>query len=279
MKQFVFDIEANGLNPVPSGCAAMLMPSEFEVRLAQDAEDLWAVQRLRYDVFVRELGASGPAVNHDLEIEADAFDAHSEHLMVLDRARGADLAEQLVGVYRMMTQAGAEAAGGFYTASEFDLAPLVQSGRPMMELGRSCLRKPYRGGAAMFYLWQALAQHVTDQGAEILFGTASFAGTDLCALTAPLSLLGREHLAQAALRPKAIGAGAVPLGASGDFEIDRLAALRAMPALIKAYLRLGGCVGEGAYVDAAFNTVDVCMVLDVPAMNPRQKTIYLKGSG
>ena len=131
----------------------MLMPSEFEVRLAKDAEDLWAVQRLRYDVFVRELGASGPAVNHDLEIEADAFDAHSEHLMVLDRARGADLAEQLVGVYRMMTQAGAEAAGGFYTASEFDLAPLVQTGRPMMELGRSCLRKPYRGGAAMFYLW------------------------------------------------------------------------------------------------------------------------------
>ena len=134
----------------------MLMPSEFEVRLAKDAEDLWAVQRLRYDVFVRELGASGPAVNHDLEIEADAFDAHSEHLMVLDRARGADLAEQLVGVYRMMTQAGAEAAGGFYTASEFDLAPLVQTGRPMMELGRSCLRKPYRGGAAMFYLWPVL---------------------------------------------------------------------------------------------------------------------------
>ena len=98
-------------------------------------------------------------------------------------------------------------------------------------------------------------------------------------VTAPLSLLGREHLAQAALRPKAIGAGAVPLGASGDFEIDRLAALRAMPALIKAYLRLGGCVGEGAYVDVAFNTVDVCMVLDVPAMNPRQKAIYLKGSG
>ena len=91
----------------------MLMPSDFEVRLAKDAEDVWAVQRLRYDVFVRELGASGPAVNHDLEIEADAFDAHSEHLMVLDRARGADLTEQLVGVYRMMTQAGAEAAGGF----------------------------------------------------------------------------------------------------------------------------------------------------------------------
>ena len=255
------------------------MPAEFDVRLAENPEELFAVQRLRYDVFVRELGASGPAVDHHLEIEADAFDAHSEHLMLLDRTRGADLTAQLVGVYRMMTQSGAASAGGFYTASEFDLTPLLQTGRPMMELGRSCLRKPYRGGAAMFYLWQALAQHVTHQGAEILFGTASFAGTDLRALTAPLSLLRREHLAQARLRPTAIGAGAVPLGASGEFEIDRLAALRAMPALIKAYLRLGGCVGEGAYVDVAFNTVDVCMVLDVPAMNPRQKAIYLKGLG
>ena len=131
----------------------------------------------------------------------------------------------------------------------------------------------------MFYLWQALAQHVTQQGAEILFGTASFAGTDSSKFKAPLSLLGREHLAQAALRPIAIGAGAVPLCASGEFEIDRLTALRAMPALIKAYLRLGGCVGEGAYVDVQFNTVDVCMVLDVLAMNPRQKAIYLRGLG
>ena len=257
----------------------MLMPAEFEVRLAKNAEDLLAVQRLRYDVFVQELGASGPAVDHDLEIEADAFDAHSEHLMLLDRARGADLSGQLVGVYRMMTRSGAEDAGGFYTALEFDLAPLLHTGRHIMELGRSCLRKPYRGGAAMFYLWQALAQHVTHQGVEILFGTASFTGTDLAVLEVPLSLLCREHLAQAALRPKAIGVGAVPLGSSGDFEIDRLPALRAMPALIKAYLRLGGCVGEGAYVDAAFNTVDVCMVLDLSAMNPRQKAIYLKGPG
>ena len=69
----------------------------------------------------------------------------------------------------------------------------------------------------------------------------------------------------------------MPLCDSGELEIDRLTAIRAMPALIKAYLRLGGCVGEGAYVDAQFNTVDVCMVLDVAAMNPRQKAIYLRG--
>ena len=256
----------------------MLMAGDFEVRLSKSADDLRAVQRLRYDVFVRELGASGPRLDHDLEIEADAFDAYSEHLMVLDRRRGADLASQLVGVYRMMSQAGAEDAGGFYTASEFDLAPLVQTGRQMMELGRSCLRKPYRGGPAMFYLWQALAQHVTHRGVEILFGTASFAGTDVGALTAPLSLLRREHLAQAQLRPKAIGAGAVPLGAAGEFEIDRLAALRAMPALIKAYCGWGAVFGGAAKVVQRFNRWVCCWLWVFLALNPDKKRTILKAS-
>jgi len=31
-----------------------------------------------------------------------------------------------------------------------------------------------------------------------------------------------------------------------EAALDRAVAMRAVPALIKAYLRLGGCVGEGA---------------------------------
>ncbi|MDT2075457.1 MAG: ornithine-acyl-ACP acyltransferase, partial [Planktomarina sp.] len=58
----------------------------------------------------------------------------------------------------------------------------------------------------------------------------------------------------------------------------QIGALRAMPALIKAYLRLGGGVGDGVYIDRAFNTTDVCLVLDIKTMNSRQKAIYLKGS-
>ena len=57
-------------------------------------------------------------------------------------------------------------------------------------------------------------------------------------------------------------------------QLDRRRAMIEMPALIKAYLRLGGFVGEGAYLDHAFNTVDVCLILDKARMNPRQKRIY-----
>ena len=42
--------------------------------------------------------------------------------------------------------------------------------------------------------------------------------------------------------------GRLPLSAVTEAEIDRPAAMRDTPALIKAYLRLGGFVGEGAFI-------------------------------
>ena len=44
-------------------------------------------------------------------------------------------------------------------------------------------------------------------------------------------------------------------------EIDPKQALAALPPLIKGYLRLGGFVGDGAVVDAQFNTTDVAVVV------------------
>jgi putative hemolysin len=56
--------------------------------------------------------------------------------------------------------------------------------------------------------------------------------------------------------------------------VDRRAAVLAMPPHIKAYLRLGGQVGEGAYLDAAFGCIDVCMVIDTAALPARSRAIY-----
>ena len=61
-------------------------------------------------------------------------------------------------------------------------------------------------------------------------------------------------------------------------QIDRRQAMRETPALIKAYLRLGGTVGDGAFVDHAFNTTDVCLVMDTAQMNERQRSLYARGS-
>ena len=53
----------------------------------------------------------------------------------------------------------------------------------------------------------------------------------------------------------------------------------ATPALIKAYLRLGGFVGEGAWIDHAFNTTDVCLVMDTVRMSATHREFYVRKAG
>ncbi|MDQ2093039.1 GNAT family N-acetyltransferase [Rhodalgimonas zhirmunskyi] len=243
----------------------MAAEPEFEVRLAKDAADLRAAQRLRYQVFVEELGGGGEMVDHGARLERDRFDAHSDHMILWDGDRA-------VGVYRLMRADHAASAGGFYTEAEYDLAPLKASGRSLLELGRSCLLPDYRGGAAMYHLWTGLAGYVAEHGIEILFGVASFHGTDAEALKGSLSLLAQRHLAPEALRVRSRAYQEMNL--VPQEALDRRAAMLQVPALIKAYLRLGGMVGEGAYVDHAFNTVDVFLMMDTARMNAQRARIY-----
>ena len=247
---------------------------DFVVRLARDPDEVEAAQHLRYQVFVRELGSDGDMVDHDAQLERDRFDPYFDHLLLLDTARGDTVRAQVVGVYRLLTEAGAAQIGQFYSEDEYDLDVLRKSGRKLLELGRSCLHPDYRGGTAMFHLWSGLAEYVSDIGAEILFGTASFHGTDLTALAQPLSLLHHRHLAPADLRVKSRDTSFGPDDLIPEANIDRPAAMRAVPALIKGYLRLGGFVGEGAFVDHAFNTTDVCLILDTARLIESQARLY-----
>ncbi len=243
----------------------------FRVALAQSADDLRAAQRLRYRVFVEELGGGGAMVDHADALERDRFDPLCDHLLLFDDARDAD---PVVGAYRLLTDAGAEKAGGFYSETEYDLSALRRTGRPLLELGRSCLHPDYRGGAAMMHLWQALASYVHSCGAEILFGVASFHGTDIDALAAALSNLHHRHLAPPDLRPRA--RAFQPMDLVPEARLDRRRAVLETPALIKGYLRLGGMVGEGAFVDHGFNTVDVCLVLETARLSDMRRSVLDK---
>lgn len=247
---------------------------DFELRLAADADDLRAAQRLRYSVFVEELGGDGPLVDHRERLERDPYDPHCDHLLLIDPSRPVD--DRVVGVYRLLPGDRAAVAGGFYTEAEYDLEVLKRSGRRLLELGRSCLHPEYRGGTAMYHLWNGLAGYVADHGIEVLFGVASFHGTDVQAIAGPLSLLHHRHLAPPELRVRARAGHYQPMNLVPEDALDRRAAMVATPALIKAYLRLGGFVGDGAFVDHAFNTIDVCLIMDTARMNERQSGIYAR---
>ena len=243
--------------------------SEFQVRLARCEADLLAAQRLRYDVFVRELGGGGALVDHDRGLEKDALDPFFDHLLLIEKS-----SQDVVGVYRLMRPEQAERAGRYYSEAEYDLGPLLVSGRRILELGRSCLRRDMRGGIGMHQLWMGLARYVAEHRIEVLFGVASFHGTDIAALSQPLSLLHHRHLAPEALRVRARPEAFQRMDLIAEEALDRKAAMMRIPSLIKAYLRLGGCVGEGAFVDHGFNTTDVCLIMDTATMSERQARIY-----
>lgn len=245
---------------------------EFSVKIAGTEEELRAAQALRYEVFVRELGGGGAMVDHEAGLEQDRFDPFFDHMLVTDTST-----DMVVGVYRLLRDDQAAKAGQFYSEDEYDLSVLKASGRRLLELGRSCLHPDYRGGMAMFHLWSGLAEYVEAHGIEVLFGVASFHGTDPRQLANPLAMLHHNHLAPPELRVRA--KSFQPMNLVPKADLDRKRAMLDTPALIKAYLRLGGFVGEGAYIDHAFNTTDVCLILDTARMNERQRKIYAGGRG
>lgn len=247
--------------------------AHLTVRLARNARDVTAAQRLRYRVFVEELGADGPDLDHAGRLERDRFDDLADHLLLIDERRDAGALDDVVGVYRLLTS-DRVGAGRFYSESEYDLTPLRSSGRRLMELGRSCVHPDYRGGTALMQLWNGLAAQVEAHRTEILFGTASFHGSDPDAHAQPLAFLHHNHLAPEALRVRAVGDGAAGMDRLDAGAVDRKSAIRGTPALIKAYLRLGGYVGQGAWVDRAFNTVDVCLVMDTAQMSAKHRAFY-----
>lgn len=248
--------------------------SQFSVRLARTPEDIRAAQRLRYDVFVTELGATGPLVDHQARLECDRYDPFCDHLLLFDDAKG-----RVAAVYRLLPGERAEAAGGFYTQNEYDLTTLLSSGRSLLELGRSCVHPDYRGSAAMFLMWSGLADYVLNREIEILFGTASFHGTDVGSLALPLAWLHEHHRAPAELRVHAQGEQAQRMDLIPVMPEDKNRALAAMPPLIRAYLRLGGVVGEGAWRDTEFNTTDVCLIVDTTHMSAQHRGYYTRGRG
>lgn len=242
---------------------------QLEVRLAVSPAEIEAAQRLRYRVFVEELGAKPDAQAARTGLDADKFDSYCDHLLVLDHVKG-DGPAAIVGTYRLLRRSVARAHDGFYTATEFDISRLESMQGEILELGRSCVDAEHRNRPTMQLLWKGIAAYVFRHDIKLLFGCASLPGTDPQAHAAALSYLHHNHLAPEAVRARAlaeryVAMDMVPSGAAGHeaavSAFDARAAIAALPPLIKGYLRLGGFVGDGAVIDREFNTVDVCIIV------------------
>lgn len=245
----------------------------FVTRLARSESELRAVQALRYKVFVEEFGSDGPLVDHEARLERDRFDPVFDHLLLIDVKKES----QIVGTYRLARNDQAARVGQFYSESEYDISRLTESGRNLLELGRSCLLKEYRGGVALHHLWAAVGAYVREHDIDVLFGVASFRGTDVNALAQPLSLLHHHYAAPADISVSTRKEFFVSMDLVDEAHVDRKSAMVQIPALIKGYLRLGGFVGDGAFVDYEFKTTDVCLILDRARMTAAQVARFSGG--
>lgn len=232
----------------------------YRVRLAQSTGEIRAAQELRFQVFNLELN-EGLDHSHLSGLDADPFDVVCEHLLVEHLPSG-----QIVGTYRLQTGTGAAENLGYYCAQEFEFTVFEPYRREIIELGRACVHQQHRNLVVLGLLWKGIADYARQNGGRYLVGCSSLTSQDAAVGASAYATLGRQHLAEVALRTHPLAAFHCPL----DQVSPEPAAI---PKLLRAYLTVGAKICGPPALDRQFKTIDFLTLLDLeslPAM-ARQK--------
>ncbi|MFE1555668.1 GNAT family N-acetyltransferase [Streptomyces sp. NPDC058734] len=248
-------------HPAPAAAPTAPAAPRYTVRLARDEEEVRAAQRLRHQVFAGELGArlDGPEPG----LDADAFDAYCDHLLVLDEETG-----QVVGTYRLLPPERAAVAGRLYSEGEFDLSALAPIRPDLVEVGRSCVHPDHRNGAVIALIWAGLARYMERTGHNWLAGCCSIPLADGGVLAAAT----RETVLTRNLAPQEYRVTPHLPWSPGEITVPGRTEL---PPLLRGYIRLGAWVcGEPAF-DAEFGCADLYVLLSLRRTNPRYLNHFL----
>ncbi|MEE4013258.1 GNAT family N-acetyltransferase [Roseibium sp. FZY0029] len=253
----------------------------LEVRMARNFKEVKKAQRLRYEVFYEEMSAIADAHTLATRRDADPFDAYCDHLLVVDhdslkRNKLGRLKPEIVGTYRILRQEIADQHTGFYTAAEYDIQSLIDAnpGKRFMELGRSCVLKPYRNKKTVELLWHGIWAYVLRHNIDVMLGCASIESTNPDAIAGQLAFLHHNARAPEEWRVRAVEDRYVEMNRMPAEELNAKEALRALPPLVKGYLRLGAFIGDGAVIDHQFGTTDVLIIMPVSELNTRYVNYY-----
>jgi putative hemolysin len=234
---------------------------KIQVGWARHQDEVRQAQRLRYQVFALEMGATLPSIlaGHDI----DLFDDFCEHLLVRDEA-----SQEVIGTYRVLTPAQAKRAGSTYSDIEFDLTRLRLLRPRMVELGRSCVHAGHRHGGVILALWGALAEFMARNQLDTMIGCASIPmqhrGASSGQAAASIWRQVRQtHLA--AIEYHVTPRLALPVERLDDsLDVEP-------PALIKGYLRLGARVLGAPAWDPDFNSADLPMMMRIADLPQRYR--------
>jgi putative hemolysin len=261
-----------GVATVPASISARTVPAgsatdrdKICVSWAKNLDEVREAQRLRYEVFAIEMGATLPCTvpGHDIDI----FDNYCEHLLVRDA-----ISYEVIGTYRVLTPAQANRVGSTYSDTEFDLTRLRSLRKRMVELGRSCVHKDHRHGGVIMALWSALAEFMMRNQLDTMIGCASIpmlhngvvSGDVAASIWSKVKL---THLAP--IEYHVLPRRPLPLNQlECDLDVDP-------PALIKGYLRLGAKVLGPPAWDPDFNSADLPMLMCIADLPARYRKHFL----
>jgi putative hemolysin len=244
------------LIPADKGTRSSAEP-RYSLLLSTDPDHIEAAQRLRHDVFSNEPGYAFSEQSGGLD--ADRFDEHCDHLLVREENSG-----ELVGCYRMLSPTGAVAAGGLYTATEFDIRALDSLRPSLVEMGRAVVRNDHRSGAVVLLMWAGILAYLDHCDYDYVTGCVSVpvvvdGEPDGTQIRGVRDFVSRRHAAPAEYRvhPRR------PVIIDGR-RLDDIAppARPVIPPLMRGYLRLGARIcGEPAH-DPDFGVGDFPALLD-----------------
>ncbi len=246
--------------------------STFEVKIADSLDEIDAALRLRFEVFNLEL-KEGLQSSFESGFDSDVYDTFCDHLIVKETATG-----RIVGTYRLLTQEKAEKHIGFYSENEFDLSALRSVPGRFLELGRSCVAKPFRSLAVINLLWTGIAKYLELHNITHLFGCASFHTSDPQEIAASYAYLKLYHSMSEGfdVHPQEHCRMDLPFRFLTSHQIEK--AFDSFPPLMKGYLRLGAKIcGEPAY-DKEFGTTDFLIVLETERITEKYKRHYVKSA-
>ncbi len=242
--------------------AGSMSAGRYDVRLANTEAEVLSAQKLRYDVLFRESGGIITQEMLNTEREEDEWDEVAYHVVVVDTKNDGEV----VGTVRLVSSEALHDNQSFYTEHAFQLDGLRSNYGKILELSRACVSPSGRGGAILLLIWKFTMQFIERNGYEVLFGCASFKGTDYQEHVEILSYLYEKHLAADHLMP--IPRDQVQSVKIADFsKVPGKGKERGkVPTMLRGYLKIGACISDHAIIDPVFNTTFVAIYVDAKQM-------------
>jgi len=230
----------------------------FNVKLATNDDEVRSAQRLRYQVFVEEMGCRLSAIDED-GLDVDPFDPLCDHIIIVDLRTG-----ETIGTYRLLRRSRVGPDGRFYADGEFDLTSIRLLPGEVLELGRSCVHKDYRRQAILNRLWAQIVAYIGKHRVTYMFGCSSVYTIAPEEVSRFYDVLRHKYAAPAECCVTPVKGHEVPGLASCVLKRDEeKEVLLRLPALIRSYLKLGARVCGPPAWDKEFGTVDFFMLLKV----------------